>query len=199
MRTSSFKMRVKLDDYCNYCCESCHWKVDCLVLQAKNKGGRFHVKTVAAASFAGRSSVPFSLCEPDVLEAYVPFIRDGFLSLVGNDVKVPIKILRDTGAYDSYIMASVLPLSTVTDTGDCILSRGMGFFRGMAILPVPLHKVMSCELVQGEVAVGVWPALPVEGVHFILGNGLAGSHVWADSPSSVVSLCCPAPSLVVAC
>ena len=199
VRTSSlksdFKSRVKLDDNCNYCRESGHWKVDCPVLQAKNKGGRSYVKPMAAASSAGRSGGTFSLCEPDVLEAYIPFIRDGFVSLVGSDVKVPIKILRDTGAYDSYIVASVLPLSAVTDTGDCILSRGMG----LTILPVPLHKmVLNCELVQGEVAVGVRPALPVEGVHFILGNGLAGSCVWADSPSSAVSCCCPAPSLVVA-
>ena len=101
VRTSSlksdFKSRVKLD-----CRESGHWKVDCPVLQAKNKGGRSYVKSMAAASSAGRSGGPFSLCEPDVLEAYIPFIRDGFVSLVGSDVKVPIKILRDTGAYDSY-------------------------------------------------------------------------------------------------
>lgn len=29
-------------------------------------------------------------------EAYATFIRDGFVSLGGSDVKVPIKILRDT-------------------------------------------------------------------------------------------------------
>lgn len=33
--------------------------------------------------------------------------------------------------------------------------------------------VLSYELVQGVVAEGVWPALPMEGVHFILGNGMA--------------------------
>ena len=42
---------------------------------------------------------------------------------------------------------------------------------------------------QGEVAVGVRLALPIEGVHFILGNGLAGNHIWADVPPSSVTLC----------
>ena len=36
----------------------------------------------------------------------------------------------------------------------------------------------------------VQPELPIEGVHFILSNGLAGSQVWAETPSStVVTLC----------
>ncbi|KAM6975899.1 cyclin-I-like [Tautogolabrus adspersus] len=59
-----------------------------------------------------------------------------------------------------------------TDTGDRILSRGMG----LTVLPIPLHKVvLECELVNGEVAVGVRPALPLDGIHFILGNGLAAA------------------------
>ena len=98
-------------------------------------------------------------------------------------LKVPVTILRDTGAYDSYMTESVLPLSAETDSGDPILSRGMG----LTVLPVPLHKVvLDCELVQGEVAVGVRPALPIEGVHFILGNGLAGGRLSADAPPSPV-------------
>ncbi|KAF0047719.1 hypothetical protein F2P81_001352 [Scophthalmus maximus] len=108
---------------------------------------------------------------------------DGFVSLVGGNDKVPIKILRDTRAFDSYIVDSVLPLSEETDRGEGILSRGIG----LTVLPIPLHKmILSCELVQGEVAVGVRPTLPIEGVHFILGNGLAGGQVWSDTPPSPV-------------
>lgn len=77
-------------------------------------------------------------CEPGVLTAYAPFIRDGFVSCVGSEVKVPVKILRDTGPYDSYVVDSIPPLSGETDTGDCVLSRGMG----LKILPVPLHKMI---------------------------------------------------------
>lgn len=188
---------------CNYCHEPGHWKAECPVLHARSKPGRSGVKPAAAAAPvpAGVGEVVSAgVCESDVLAAYFPFIRDGFVSLAGSEAKVPVKILRDTGAYDSYMVESVLPLSEETDTGDRILSRGMG----LTILPIPLHKVtLNCELVQGEVAVGVRPALPIEGVHFILGNGLAGSRVWADTkpvasicpgkvdtvPSPVVTLC----------
>ena len=68
---------------------------------------------------------------------------------------MPVKILRDTGAFDSYIVSSVLPFSQETDTGDYVLMRGMD----LTVLPVPLHKlVLNCGLVQGEVAMGVHPA-----------------------------------------
>lgn len=48
--------------------------------------------------------------------------------------------------------------------------------RGMriSVLSVPVYKVnLDCELVQGEVAVGVRPTVPVEGIDMFL----AGSCV----------------------
>ncbi|XP_027894500.1 uncharacterized protein LOC114157600 [Xiphophorus couchianus] len=57
--------------------------------------------------------------------------------------------------------------------------------RGMGLLvePVPLHKLtLTIGLVQGEVIMGVRPALPLEGVDVILGNDLAGGRVWTDCP-----------------
>lgn len=48
---------------------------------------------------------------------------------------------------------------------------------------------------DGEVAVGVQPALPIEGAHFILGNGLAGSKVWSDAPPSPVVTSSPCESV----
>nr|XP_033964028.1 cold shock protein 1-like [Pseudochaenichthys georgianus] len=54
---------------------------------------------------------------------------------------------------------------------------------GLKVLPIPVHRMyIDCGLVKGEVAVGVRPALPIEGIQFILGNGLAGSRVWTDVP-----------------
>lgn len=118
----------------------------------------------------------------------VPLSRDGFVSLVGGEDKVPVKILRDTGTYDFYVVNSVLPFSNESDTGDKILSYGMGF----TTLPVPLHKlILTSELLQGDISMGVRPALPVDGVHFILGNGLAGSMVWADVPLSTIVASAP--------
>ncbi len=55
----------------------------------------------------------------------------------------------------------------------------------MRILRVPPHKMMmSCELFQGEVAVAVRPALPLEGIQMILGNDIAGSRMWKDAPDT---------------
>lgn len=96
--------------------------------------------------------------------------------MVGSDNKVPVKILRDTGAFDSFICEDVLALSKETETGTCVPVRGMG----LNVLFVPLHKLsLECELFQGEAALAVRLAFPVEGVSIILGNYLAGASMWA--------------------
>jgi len=70
-----------------------------------------------------------------------------------------------------------LPFSPRSDTGGCILVRGMG----LTTLFVPVHKMfLSCDLVQREAEVGVRPQLPVKGVDIILGNDLAGHRIWPD-------------------
>lgn len=35
--------------------------------------------------------------------SFLPFISDGYFSLVGGSLKVPVKILRDRAAFDSFI------------------------------------------------------------------------------------------------
>lgn len=42
------------------------------------------------------------------------------------------------------------------------------------------------ELLQGEVHIGVRPAMPVTGIDMILANNLAGSRVWKTALSSRV-------------
>ena len=185
----------KGEDVCNYCREAGHWKSDCPMLKDKKQhAGGGHVKPAAlAASVSGPVDVGAWQREwgesgmiGAIDESYLPFISDGFVSQVGSDSQVPVKILRDTGAFDSYVLGSVLSFSEKTDTGDKILMRGMG----LGVVPVPVHKMnLDCELVQREVTMGVRPALPIEGVDIILGNDLAGSRVWAKcSPPPVVSL-----------
>jgi len=39
---------------------------------------------------------------------------------------------------------------------------------------------LQSELVQGDVEIAVRPSLPIEGVHLLLGNNLAGGRVWRD-------------------
>lgn len=120
------------------------------------------------------------------LKSYLPFITEGFVSLMGSKEQVRIKILRDTGAFDSFITAATLPFSDDTFMGSDIPVVGMG----LNVLKVPRHKMMlHCDLFQGEVSVGVRPALPVDGVAMILGNDIAGDKVWTDvSPPAKVML-----------
>ena len=116
------------------------------MLRVKSKGGGFFVKPVALAapvkSCCVTDVLTAHLCGSEVLASYAPFIRDGSVSLVGSDVRVPVKILRDTGAFDSFIVDSVLPLSEESDT---VLSRGMG----LKVLPIPVHRMhIDCDLVK---------------------------------------------------
>lgn len=116
---------------------------------------------------------------------YLPFITEGFVSMLGSKNLVPVKILRDTGASESFVLESVLPFSAETDSGNSVLIRGIGLNN----LSVPLHKlILDCGLVKGDVVVGVRPSLPIEGIDVILGNNLAGERVWpVVFPSLVVS------------
>ena len=115
--------------------------------------------------------------------SYGPFITDGFISLVDSSKKIPVKILRDTGATESFVAETALPFSINSSIGKSVLIRGMG----MQTMSVPLHKIMlNSDLVQGEVVVAVRPVLPVPGVDVILGNHLARDKVWASGPATPI-------------
>ena len=114
---------------CNYCHEKGHWKADCAVLKAKTRRVKANVRLVAFAApvkdCVSELLTPHT-CESQVLESYAPFIRGGSVSLVGSNVEVPIKILRDTGAYNSYIVDTILAFSVDTFTDGLVLSQRMG-------------------------------------------------------------------------
>ena len=90
---------------------------------------------------------------------------NAFVSLVGSERRVPIKLLHDTGAQHSFIVELVLPLFLP----DFVLMQGME----MGLNPVLHHfMVLDCELVQGIVPLRVHPVLPLDDVVMILGNDL---------------------------
>uniref|UniRef100_A0A671XNE1 SCAN box domain-containing protein n=1 Tax=Sparus aurata TaxID=8175 RepID=A0A671XNE1_SPAAU len=162
---------------CHYCHGAGHWKDQCPVLRSGNKRKSYPTAPAPALSCSSAQG-PVPECGD-----FEPFIVNAVVSLVGSEERVPIKFLRDTGAKHSFILGSVLPFSPATETREFILMRGME----MGLVPVLLHSMMlDCDLVQGVVAVGVRPALPVDGVALILGNDLAGSAVWASLPPSPV-------------
>ncbi|KAK0135992.1 Retrovirus-related Pol polyprotein from transposon 412 [Merluccius polli] len=200
---------TSVGERCNYCLEVGHWKKECPVLRTRNKAETDHGNAVACVFSISHPEKPamidmevLNVVQPDErkdLEAvssdkrvtsgvsdvsdYAPFISDGFVSLVGDAHRVPVKILRDTGASESFICASVLPLSPVSDTGKCVLICGIG----LQPFPVPLHRIqLFSGFVNGEVTIAVRPSLPVDGIHIILGNNLGGCLV------------CPPPVVTVA-
>ena len=110
------------------------------------------------------------------MEMYEPFLSDGFVSLNSDYAQsTPIKILRDTGASQSLILADTRPFSEKTSSGTSVLIQCVecGFIN------VPLHNIyVSSDLVTGFVAVvGIRHSLPFKGVHLLLGNDLAGDKV----------------------
>ena len=115
--------------------------------------------------------------ESDYMENYKPFIS-GVLSLVGDEnSSQKVKILRDTGATQSLLLDSVLPLTENSFTGANVLISGVE----MGILEVPLHEVnIKSSLINGNIVIGMRPSLPVEGILIILGNDLAGEKVMVD-------------------
>jgi hypothetical protein len=97
------------------------------------------------------------------------------VSLIGDTCPpTPIKIIRDTGASQSLILADTLPFSEKTSSGSSALIQGVecGFSN------VPLHNIyLSSDLEAGPVALGIRSFLPFKGVHLLLGNDLAGDKV----------------------
>lgn len=85
----------------------------------------------------------------------------GFVSLMGEEKRVPVSILRDTGAKQSLIREGVLPFSAQSYCGADVLAWGVR----MCVMRVPLHFVqLSSQFVSGEVKLGVRPQLPVAGI-----------------------------------
>ena len=106
--------------------------------------------------------------ESDYMENYKPFISEGVVSLVGDEnSSQKVKILRDTGATQSLMLDSVLPLTENSLTGANVLISGVE----MGVLEVPLHEVnIKSSLLNGKIVIGTRPSLPVEGISLILGN-----------------------------
>ena len=111
-----------------------------------------------------------------VMQSFEPFIHDVFVSLSSDLTNSnPVKILRDTGASQSLLLANTLPFSDVSFTGTNVLIKGVD---STEFTSIPLHNAyLSSDLVSGHVVVGILPSLPFDGVHLLLGNDLAGSKV----------------------
>ena len=168
---------------CNYCKRTGHVISECLHLKRK-KEKQEGLKPTGLTSLRSKPQScvkeedPIQTERPEtdsVMEIYEPFLSDGFVSLNSDYAQsTPIKILRDTGASQSLILADTLPFSEKTSSGTSVFIQGVecGFVN------VPLHNIyLSSDLVTGLVAVGIRSSLPFKGFHLLLGNDLAGDKV----------------------
>ncbi len=85
-----------------------------------------------------------------------------------------MKILRDTGGAQSFILSDTLPFcaESACDTNTIVHGIEMGF------IPVPLYRVwVSSDLVSGCFNVAVRSSLPIQCIDFIMEDDLAGGKV----------------------
>ena len=104
--------------------------------------------------------------ESDYMENYKLFISECVVSLVGDEnSSQKVKILRDTGATQSLMLDSVLPLTENSFTCANVLISGVE----MGVLEVPLHEEnIKSSLINGNIVIGMRPSLPVKGISLIL-------------------------------
>lgn len=153
------------DVMCCYCKKKGHIVATCPVLKKLNSKPVALVNKIEEAE-----EIP----ESSDLAHFTPFVMDGFVSLPGCNDRVPVKMLRDTAASQSFILEGVLPFSDKSAGGSDVPVLGFS----MKGIWVPLHKVcVESDLVSGEMIVGVRPSFPIQGVSFLLGNDLAGGKV----------------------
>ena len=76
------------------------------------------------------------------MEIYELFISEGMISFMNDSTKlIRIKILRDTGASQSIVLADVLPFSEKTYSGTSVLIQGIE----CGSMNVPLHNIFCIQ------------------------------------------------------
>ena len=169
---------------CHYCKKRGHVMSDCWTLKRRNQQETSPSAFVTALKPHFTDSPNDDITQVsenhkdfNVREEFRPFISKGTVSLDNvsdTSSPVPITLLRDTGAAQSLILASVLPFDSSSATGEEVIASGIE----NGIVHIPLHKISLCsDIVSGPVVVGVREVLPIKGVSLLLGNDLAGEQV----------------------
>ena len=129
---SSYSPRL----FCNYCKGDGHVISECETLKRRKE--RHNQNNSRPTGLTSLRSKPQSIIQDEnpilaktsatdcIMEIYEPFLSEGFVSLTSDSAQsTPIKILRDTGASQSLILADTLPFSEKTSTGTSVLIQGV--------------------------------------------------------------------------
>ena len=185
--SSSNKKDKSTVSVCNYCKKPGHVLSECYSLKNRKEKESQAKGNGLVKSFAETPVVdldPSGSCCPSVakdailsetlMEEFLPFVSEGCVSRNESSAPTPIRILRDTGASQSLLLATSLPFCDETATGDYVLCQGI---EGRTV-SVPLHSVfLNSDFFTGQVKVGLMSSLPMKGVSMLLGNDLAGGKV----------------------
>lgn len=166
---------------CGHCHKRGHLIANCFKLKRDNRI-KSTPKTDSKLGLFVSTFPPTSRKDKNVSDVFAPFVSTGYIALPGNrEVRVPVNILRDTAASQSFVLESVLPFSEKSYAGENILVQGFE----MGFVNVPLHEVaLVSDLVAGDFKMGVRRTLPIKNVQVLLGNDVMGGMVF---PSPVVT------------
>jgi hypothetical protein len=119
---------------CNYCKKTGHLISDCFTLKRRQRS-RDEAKPAGLTTSRSEpqscidNNAILKVIEPmsdSIMEIYEPFLSEGSVSLIGDTCPpTPIKILRDTGASQSLILADTLPFPEKTSSGSSVLIQGV--------------------------------------------------------------------------
>ncbi|CAB4005229.1 Retrovirus-related Pol poly from transposon, partial [Paramuricea clavata] len=111
-----------------------------------------------------------------IMKVFEPFVNAASVSLLNNPTqRIPVQVLRDTGASQSLILTNTLPFSAESYSGNNVLIKGV---HSSDYSSVPLHNIrLHSDLVSGDVSIGIIDTLPFDGIQLLLGNDLAGEKV----------------------
>lgn len=98
VKTDAPEAKSKDDVTCFYCKKKGHVICNCLVLSKKNIKPVALIKTVNQVSQSLQSQKSCDYAD------FKPFVMDGFVSVSTDGEKIPVKILRDTAASQSFIL-----------------------------------------------------------------------------------------------
>ena len=120
---NSADQKTLYDFFCNYCKKNGHFRSDCRALQKshlkesiKPTGLTSNRSSSHKSSVKNNVVVEVTKSQPDsVMEIYESYISEGMISFMDDSTKpIRIKILKDTGASQSIVLADVLPFSEKT-------------------------------------------------------------------------------------